>query len=522
MYQYQIAARSSSGAGESVVTNPIAPGVLPSAPRSVAWTVIDGVAGSVLITWTAPSDSGGHPVDRFEVSTRRWDNGEVIDEATAEPTATSLLLTDLPLDVEMFFLVRAVNRTGPGPYADVDRALVMSSAGPSPSRLDYVSSSLQFGSLKINVTPEQDEALADAISEAAGVPAESLGKLESVPVFPGQASFFMPFKQSTSFTAADSLRLEIGQLVVDTQGGAGTAVMALSETVRLEGAARVFLSSVGVEIGISDIRLVAESLPGDSATALAAERGLGPIKTSFEVEVKDISDISGPGFEYSLAVSGIVLVSLGTVQLPAGAEVAYTVGVIGGPANDHLGDTVVTFAVADSWLAGVIADMHTTAVVKTEDGGQQFIKAAACERGAAVAVCTAVFDDDSGGFSAFTLAARAEWPGIASTVNAPDDPPAPASTPSPAASPTNTPTATPVPLPTAPVGGGEAQGGGGSSAWLLVGVPLAIGALAAGGVAMIIWRRRPATAMPAAWLRHAWPSRRKSVDASSDLAKPAG
>ncbi len=114
-YQFRISARNSAGAGAEAVgnTRTIPPQKnKPSAPRSVSAT---GAAGSVSVSWSAPSDDGGAAILGYRVDLYRGSSR--VDRKNVASSARSASFAGLAADTAYQARVSAQNSAGRGPEA---------------------------------------------------------------------------------------------------------------------------------------------------------------------------------------------------------------------------------------------------------------------------------------------------------------------------------------------------------------------------------------------------------------------
>lgn len=117
-YLFRVRARSAFtrvGPGPAVTTAPVTPTGPPTVPRdlALAW---DADAGTYRLTWLAPENDGGLPLDRFEVEWWTEDTVPPRPGTTYAADATSALVGDLPLDHQL--RLRACGATLCGPWAE--------------------------------------------------------------------------------------------------------------------------------------------------------------------------------------------------------------------------------------------------------------------------------------------------------------------------------------------------------------------------------------------------------------------
>jgi predicted phage tail protein len=115
-YRFAVRAFNAAGAGEySALSAQVTPtATVPAAPTV---GVADAGNGRATVHWTAPADTGGAPLVRYEVQVLDIANQQVGALWTAGPTATQLTVTGLTNGEQYWFKVRAVNTVGKSPYS---------------------------------------------------------------------------------------------------------------------------------------------------------------------------------------------------------------------------------------------------------------------------------------------------------------------------------------------------------------------------------------------------------------------
>ena len=117
--------------------------VVPGSPPPDAPTNIQGVAKnkSVLLSWNAPSDTGGLPILNYTIQ-QSVDNGSTWSLYAGGSTATnSILITGLTNNLQYKFRVSATNVVGTGPYSTASSAITPQATVPQkPTLLKAVAS----------------------------------------------------------------------------------------------------------------------------------------------------------------------------------------------------------------------------------------------------------------------------------------------------------------------------------------------------------------------------------------------
>ena len=115
---------------------------VPSAPRSFA--VAQTAAGTVKVTWSAPSSDGGSAITSYNVgfSAGQWGNG-----TTVGPTARSVVFGDLAKGTYTFS-AWATNAKGDGPH--VSKSFTVTTGAPAPSIAVSATTVVAGGSLTLH------------------------------------------------------------------------------------------------------------------------------------------------------------------------------------------------------------------------------------------------------------------------------------------------------------------------------------------------------------------------------------
>ena len=118
-YYYKVAAVNSAGEGAKSSLASATTFSPPSAPQNLQASS-DVLAGKVHLTWSAPASPGGTPILRYEV----WRSFSAGSE-TFYANATGLAYDDAecPTGSTCYYVVRAVNAVGPGPFSNEAFAL---------------------------------------------------------------------------------------------------------------------------------------------------------------------------------------------------------------------------------------------------------------------------------------------------------------------------------------------------------------------------------------------------------------
>jgi serine protease len=125
-YAFHVAAKNAVGTGSySVASAAITPATTPGVPTSVAGTPGNG---SVSLTWTAPSNTGGSAITDYTVQYGASNTGPWTPVSHAPSTAVALTVTGLSNATTYFFQVAAVNGVGAGNYSTSSSAVTTNAA----------------------------------------------------------------------------------------------------------------------------------------------------------------------------------------------------------------------------------------------------------------------------------------------------------------------------------------------------------------------------------------------------------
>lgn len=115
---FVVRARNRVGAGgASLPSSPVIPASFATAPENVA--ALKVAAGTALVSWTPPKDSGGLPVLSYVVEAEPSGSVENV-------SGTSVTMTRLPTDVAVRFRVTALTEVGAGAASDASGPLLLS------------------------------------------------------------------------------------------------------------------------------------------------------------------------------------------------------------------------------------------------------------------------------------------------------------------------------------------------------------------------------------------------------------
>jgi hypothetical protein len=114
---FTVRARNAAGLGDpSEASNSVTPADLSTAPLNV--TAVRLASGSAQVSWSAPADSGGLPVQSYIV--------ESLPAGAVESTAdTTVTMSRLPTDVPVTFRVTAVTGVGAGGVSDASAPVLL-------------------------------------------------------------------------------------------------------------------------------------------------------------------------------------------------------------------------------------------------------------------------------------------------------------------------------------------------------------------------------------------------------------
>jgi len=153
-YVFRVAAVNAAGTGNwSASSANVTPRTVPATPISLIGTAGNG---QVILSWTAPSSSGGSPVTDYIINFRSDGGTEWSTFPHTGSTATTATVTGLTNGTSYVFRVAAVNAAGAGgwsldsspttPYVDTVFPYVVSMfvIGPNPTNATTISYSVRF------------------------------------------------------------------------------------------------------------------------------------------------------------------------------------------------------------------------------------------------------------------------------------------------------------------------------------------------------------------------------------------
>ncbi|MCH7972253.1 MAG: hypothetical protein IH960_14620, partial [Chloroflexi bacterium] len=196
----------------------------------------------------------------------------------------------------------------------------------------------------------------------------------------------------------------LGRLELDVVDGAGTAVIRLTNTISVVGAASVTVGANTLDVQISNPVLLYAPSSVDDGSFGGAAVSIEHVAVSFEVDLDVLPSSVGLSTTYSADPDELEAAVGSTFALTADSELAYFVSVQkSGLAKEDLGDNTVTMTVSLGWLDLMVSQGREIAITKISDTGEIFTETAQCERLADHAVCTVTFTGDAGGFSVFAI-----------------------------------------------------------------------------------------------------------------------
>lgn len=112
-YTFTVAATNSLGSGPvSSASNPVTPGILPTAPSGVAVVAGDSAA---TVTWNPPDSDGGSPLTSYVITPFIGSSPQTATVVTGTPLGNSTTITGLAPGTEYTFRVAATSTGGTGP-----------------------------------------------------------------------------------------------------------------------------------------------------------------------------------------------------------------------------------------------------------------------------------------------------------------------------------------------------------------------------------------------------------------------
>lgn len=272
------------------------------------------------------------------------------------------------------------------------------------------------------------------------------------------------------------LDVALGNLVIETVDGLGTASLALDIGLSVVGNATVEVVDGAVEVAMSDLHLVFEPEAPDASTLDGGSPDVTEFGVSFNVGLSAVPDNATLAVVFVKSSAAFsdddddairqATADLGFSIQDSENDIAFAVNVDkGGIADDELGANSVTMSVSKAWYDRKLAEGKAIAITKINDLGVGFSSLALCAVTGDSVSCNAEFSGEASGFSLFVLmgvsgeatpTATVTQPATATTVPAATSTPKPleftvsTSTPWPTATSTSVPsTSTPFPTSTA-------------------------------------------------------------------------
>ena len=319
----------------------------------------------------------------------------------------------------------------------------------------------------VRTTQEDFDSLESALNDVLGSEVEVIEEdLEIIDVEVGLIVRSMINGVSDDQEIEGELSVEIGNLVIDTVDGRGTATLELDEGLTIEGDATVDVTNDGVDVVMSDLRLVFEPEAPDATELRGGSEDVTDIAVNFEVELDNAPDGASLSVQFVKVPTAIdndsddklrqVAQDLGGSIQDEENDIAFAVNVNKtGITNDELGTNTITMTVSSAWHDQMELDGKQIIIAKIDDAGDIFSSSATCSASTGGNVdCNAVFSGAAGGFSLFVLmgVSAADAPTVTPSPTSAPPPatitPVPTATALPTRFPTNTPYASPTAVPT--------------------------------------------------------------------------
>jgi predicted phage tail protein len=149
-YYFVVTAQNSVGDSlPSAPSNIVTPATVPDAPLNVTALARNGF---VAVAWTPPADDGGSAMTGYEVKVvNAVTNAQVGALRPAAAGATSLAVTGLTNGTAYYFVVRAVNGVGAGPFSAHSNTVTAATA-PDPPVIGAAVSGAAGGALTATAT----------------------------------------------------------------------------------------------------------------------------------------------------------------------------------------------------------------------------------------------------------------------------------------------------------------------------------------------------------------------------------
>ena len=236
------------------------------------------------------------------------------------------------------------------------------------------------------------------------------------------------------------LDLTLGNLVVNSTNGTGTATIDLQGGLSVQGDASLQVTADGIDVVIEDPHLIYEPEAPDTTALLGGSASVTEIGVVVNLELTTLPNnasisvqfaldasafVANPGATFRQAAQGVGGILEDPVE-DVGFVANFTKTVI---TNQHLGANDMTMLINEAWHAEKVTQGKAFHMTKIDDEGNVFTRPATCDASSNPVRCKSRFENEAGGLSVFALIAVA---------------PAPTPTPTPTPPPVATPTATSV------------------------------------------------------------------------------
>ena len=370
---------------------------------TVALRVQDDDGASGIVTSTVTVSAGGATPTPVPTSTPTSSGGGGGGGGGVKKVATS---TPKPTNTPTPIPATATPAPDPTLVSDTETTASTGSSEPVVATVDttIVVSSAEVSTFEANLEAVIGEAVQVA-STVLGIVSAADGSIVTGPELIGV---------SETLNIVGELNVTLGNLTLVTTDGVGTAVIVLSDGLKIEGAAVVDITNQGLDVVINKPMLVFEPAAPDVATLTGGSDKVTNIGVNFEVGLKKIRDNTSISVRFSKDANTVIddadaklisaAKSVGSVLEDPVRDVAFAVDVNKtGITNDDLGDNTVTMEVNRQWFDEKIAEGKSIAIAKFNESGAKFTTLATCVLGADSAKCSASFTGFAGGFSVFVL-----------------------------------------------------------------------------------------------------------------------
>ncbi|MCH8827309.1 MAG: PKD domain-containing protein [Chloroflexi bacterium] len=268
---------------------------------------------------------------------------------------------------------------------------------------------------EVTVSTEDLAGFESALTAALGTDVDiSDGVVEVVITDGGLVARTLVTGVSDSQPIVGQLDVALGNLVINTVDGVGTASLALDVGLNVEGSATVEVVDGAIEVAMSDLRLVFVPEAPDATTLDGGSPDVTDFGVNFNVGLNVVPDNASLTVQFVKSSSAFsvrdndairqAVKDLGMSIQDSENDIAFAVNVgKSGITNDDLGANTVTMTVSAAWHDRMLAEGKAIAITKINDLGLGFSSLASCSVAGDTADCSAEFSGEASGFSLFIL-----------------------------------------------------------------------------------------------------------------------